>query len=783
MAKKNDLQNQHLTPDMFVPVNADKVLSDVKFDTKPVGYLMDAWRRFKRNKASVVAACIILIIALFAIIAPIVSPYEMSEVDGYYKHTRPKIAGMNNSGSGFWDGTYVKDQSTLDYIYFNGIAMGALDTDFDGKHDWNEVLASEFNPIKKELDDYDYTTQVNGVDITSHRYELRVDSYYEVGFRSVEGITPEEYQRILDWEQETGLKVIYPVINFNDADAFDSSNINTDSQDNYWYRNKRGTNGGTVPIDINGNELTLEQVMNGELVPNYAVRYDETPDGEYIVDPLKGYVLAASLSPEEFAALTNKRYSTFIEDRLNGIYAYYNGSYVLASSLTPEQLVGNTKRYRQNGVEAEDGAYVFDGNDYALVSSLSEAELARAYARYSAVYTEDSKKGSYFLVDGEYKQGTELGWTIPQIEAYVNGGGKKYKQSFVLDYNGNYVLDGKNYKLESSMSADALASMVVRYNIDWRRDTQGKHTLFEGEYVLYDSLTPEQQDSLLTRYHRVDNATYIRTGAGGKNYRIRVLYYNYYRYLNDKEPVHVFGADSQGYDILVRLAMGARLSLVLAVCVAAINLIFGSLYGAISGYYGGKVDMVMERITDVLAGIPTIVLMTLVRIHLIEGSVPVMIGDTLLFNLHLTDMGGIIFAMCATGWIGTAYSVRMQFYRFKRQEYILAARTLGARDGRLMFRHIFPNALGTLITGSVLVIPGVIFSETSLAYLGVISFTGPNITSLGAMLSNGQSAGISKFPHIIFFPALILSLLMISFNLFGNGLRDAFNPSLRGSEE
>lgn len=261
------------------------------------------------------------------------------------------------------------------------------------------------------------------------------------------------------------------------------------------------------------------------------------------------------------------------------------------------------------------------------------------------------------------------------------------------------------------------------------------------------------------------------SGVGGKlkNYRIRVLYYNYYQYLNDHEPVFVLGADSQGYDILVRLAHGCRLSLLLAAAVSLINLVIGAIYGAIEGYYGGVVDMAMERITDILAGVPFIVLVALFRLHLVDTG-------------KVSIVGGLLFAFVVTGWIGTAYATRMQFYRFKGQEYILAARTLGANDGRLMFKHIFPNALGTLITSSVLVIPGVIFSETSLAYLGIVNFNGQNTTSLGTMLSNGQNA-LGKFPHILLFPALILSLLMISFNLFGNGLRDAFNPSLRGTED
>ncbi len=125
---------------------------------------------------------------------------------------------------------------------------------------------------------------------------------------------------------------------------------------------------------------------------------------------------------------------------------------------------------------------------------------------------------------------------------------------------------------------------------------------------------------------------------------------------------------------------------------------------------------------------------------------------------------------------------RMQFYRFKNQEYVLAARTLGANDRRIMFKHIFPNAIGTLITSFVLVIPGMIFSETTLSYLGIINLNTGDTTSVGTLLANAQPY-LAQYPHMIFFPALFISLLMLSFNLFGNGLRDAFNPSLRGTED
>jgi oligopeptide transport system permease protein len=141
-----------------------------------------------------------------------------------------------------------------------------------------------------------------------------------------------------------------------------------------------------------------------------------------------------------------------------------------------------------------------------------------------------------------------------------------------------------------------------------------------------------------------------------------------------------------------------------------------------------------------------------------------------------------VFCYFVTGWIGTSSRVRTQFYRFKNQEYVLAARTLGAKDFRIMFKHIFPNAIGTIITTSSLAIPSAILTESSLSYLGILNFNSKNTTSLGTMLSNGQPI-LSTDPHVILFPAIVLSLMMISFNLFGNGLRDAFNPSLRGTEE
>ena len=246
-------------------------------------------------------------------------------------------------------------------------------------------------------------------------------------------------------------------------------------------------------------------------------------------------------------------------------------------------------------------------------------------------------------------------------------------------------------------------------------------------------------------------------------YRIRVLYEAYYRYQNGVAPQFLFGTNQHGQDIFTCLASGARLSFLLSLAVSLINFCIGITYGAIEGYYGGRTDLVMERLADILAAVPFIVVATLFQLHLADRAGPV---------------GALLFAFVLTGWIGIAARVRTQFYRHKNAEFVLVARTLGAGDLRLIFRHILPNAIGTIITGTILIIPGVIFSESMLSYLGIVNLEAVGITSIGTMLASGRSY-LGTFPHILAFPAVFIALLQIGFNLFGNGLRDALNPVLR----
>lgn len=229
-----------------------------------------------------------------------------------------------------------------------------------------------------------------------------------------------------------------------------------------------------------------------------------------------------------------------------------------------------------------------------------------------------------------------------------------------------------------------------------------------------------------------------------------------------EEVAFVFGSDIQGRDLFTQLWSGARLSLLIAFGVSLINIVMGLIIGSISGYYGGIVDLVIERVSEVLGGLPFMAILTLLLLR------------------YGNQVWVVILAFTVTGWLGIARLARSQFYRYKNREYVLAARTLGAGDARIMVRHIFPSAVGTLITSLVLFIPSVIFSESTFSFLGIINYG--EKTSVGRLLSTGQTVMKEHF-YMVLFPAIFISLLMLSFNLFGNGLRDAFNPSLRGVEE
>lgn len=316
---------------------------------------------------------------------------------------------------------------------------------------------------------------------------------------------------------------------------------------------------------------------------------------------------------------------------------------------------------------------------------------------------------------------------------------------------------------------DDIGGITDNPNIWYQVDSSGNAVLDEdGNFIPAYSTNADRAGAPYNSL-RIDgdDGSWVYSTAKSGSVQCRVLYYNYYQYLNGHEPSYIMGTNVMGMDLFCAIGLGARFSLIFALLVSAINLTIGAIYGAIQGYYGGMVDMVMDRIVDVLSGVPFVVV-------------------TVLFQLHLAQKVGVVvsflFAFVLTGWISMAALTRKQFYRFKGQEFVMAARTLGASDWRLMFKHIFPNAIGTIITSCALIIPSVINSETSMTYLGIVNLSAFAGTTIGTLLSQGNAA-VTTAPHAMLWPSVFLGLLMICFNLFGNGLRDAFNPTTRGVED
>lgn len=219
-----------------------------------------------------------------------------------------------------------------------------------------------------------------------------------------------------------------------------------------------------------------------------------------------------------------------------------------------------------------------------------------------------------------------------------------------------------------------------------------------------------------------------------------------------------FGTDNLGRDIFVRAWVGARISLFIGLSAALVNVLIGVVYGSIAGLAGGKVDNLMMRICDVLNAVPYLLIVIMLLVVMKQGLVP------------------MIAAMTITGWISMARIVRTEVLSLKNQEYVLAARTLGASTGHLIFRHLVPNAMGIIIVQMTLSVPGAIFTESYLSFLG-LGVT-PPMSSWGTMASEGAKA-ILTAPWRLLFPALLISLTIFAFNAVGDGLRDALDPKLR----
>lgn len=243
---------------------------------------------------------------------------------------------------------------------------------------------------------------------------------------------------------------------------------------------------------------------------------------------------------------------------------------------------------------------------------------------------------------------------------------------------------------------------------------------------------------------------------------------------------HVFGTDKAGRDIMVRLMVGTRVSMLIGICAALLVLLIGATYGSISGFFGGRVDAVMMRIVELIYAIPEMLVVLLLSTALKPALVNFQDSGSGFFQGLVGAMGPNLISMfVAFGllyWVTMARIIRGQVLQLKEQEFVTAAEALGASSGRIIKKHLLPNCVGQIVVTTCLQIPSAIFLESFLSYLGV-GVSAP-MTSLGSMASDALS-GITTYGYRLVIPAVILSVMILSLNLFGDGLRDALDPRLK----
>ena len=623
----------------FELVQKNKVIHDVKFETKTTTYFKDAFKRFCKNKSSIVAGIIIGLLLIMAFTVPFISQHDLKT-----PHLTQRLLGPRvfKAGTGFWDGT--KKYENIIYDPVTEAPAGFKSNAIVKVYEVRDVYLDDFSQYSH-----------GGIFIFEGSKAKKTEGNYAYDYL--------KHKNPIRFTQENGVSV---AIKFADESEY-QTNVNKIPEYRIVFQKGSETD----------NYVVLRDWTN--VIEDY-----EFNISQYLIDNEISYI-------NGYIRLDIKT------DGVSPYGALYIDSFIYTTTLDPE--VEENEEF----IEYLDDISIDDANATKLLPTTAVG---------------------YWHSTG----------TMRVIKTYVS------YYDFLYDHYEDQLGYSSGYEIGQSIMNDYIAKGWCEYDF----------TVGPESFKKLSDLCPVD-DVLEQKEADIAGNTVINLSCEVQIYKV----------LGFKTmPKFILGTDASGFDLFTRAFSSLRTSFGVAIIISAVCLAFGLVWGSISGYFGGNVDLAMERFVEILGGMPWIVLMTLIIIK--WGN----------------SIGTFAIASCITGWIGTAGTTRTQFYRFKGREYILSSRTLGSSDLRLIFRHILPNALGTIVTGSVLKIPLVIFSEATLAYLG-LGLQG--VQSFGVMLSENQIY-INSYSYLILFPAFIISLLMISFNLFGNGLRDALNPSLKGSD-
>ncbi|TFJ93458.1 oligopeptide ABC transporter permease [Lentibacillus salicampi] len=321
--------------------------------------------------------------------------------------------------------------------------------------------------------------------------------------------------------------------------------------------------------------------------------------------------------------------------------------------------------------------------------------------------------------------------------------------SIIGPYFNEYGMDGQDLSRAKMPPRVPVAENIPFLGMDGTLQDE-----FKGSTV------EEATENAVMRYDNAEDFVDIEVlseGDGSTDSAEVSATYNIYEAKEMTDDYFWLGTDQLGRDQWTRIWLGTRVSLIIAFVAAAIDLLIGVAYGGISGYYGGRVDDVLQRIIEILSGIPNLVVIFLLLIVLQPGIM------------------SIVLALTITGWTGMARIVRGEVLKQKNEEYVLAARTLGQTNGKIIRKHLMPNIAGIIIINTMFTIPSAIFFEAFLSFIGLGIV--PPEASLGALIDAGFKV-FRLYPYLVFYPAVLISIIMIAFNLIGDGLRDAFDPRM-----